>query len=456
MNSLFLKIFFWFWLAMALVGTALVLSIFYVPAGEAEKWAETATETIAEYGPEAVRIFEEEGPGPLRQYLVQLSTSSGARLALFNQRGDELSGRPAMAPAARLARRAVRSGSVDRFIAARVVVVASPVTGPSGRRYALVAAVPRRLARTETGPWDLGLRILAIVTTAGLVCYALARYLTAPLIKLRGAARKLAQGELDTRVGASVGKRADEYGDLAQDFDIMADRVQQLVLSQRRLLGDISHELRSPLSRLSVALELARKNAGDDAAGYLSRIEIEAERMNQLIGQLLTLSRLESQDPKATGSPLYLDELLQSIIADADFEAAGQKRSVSLVSAERCQVNGLSELLRSAVENVVRNAIRYAPEDSMVEVSLVQERQGSAGEAVVRIRDHGPGVPETSLEHIFEPFYRVDDARDRQSGGTGLGLAIAGRAVRLHGGSISARNALSGGLLVEIRLPAAV
>ncbi len=455
MNSLFLKIFFWFWLAMALVGTALVLSIFYVPAGEAEKWTRTVIDTFGDYGPEVARVFEEEGPVPLRQYLVQLSASSGARLAFFNQRGDELSGRPAMLPAARLARRAIRSGEVDTLIAARVVIVASPVSGPSGRRYALVAAVPRRLARTETGPWDLGLRILAIVTTAGLVCYGLARYLTAPLIKLRGATRKLAQGELDTRVGASVGKRADEYGDLAQDFDLMADRIQQLVLSQRRLLGDISHELRSPLSRLTVALELARKNAGDDAAGYLSRIEIEAERMNQLIGQLLTLSRLESQDPKAPGSPLYLDELLQSIIADADFEAAGQKRGVRLISAERCQVNGSSELLGSAVENVVRNAIRYAPENSTVEVSLGLERRGPASEAIIQIRDHGPGVPEASLEHIFEPFYRVGDARDRQSGGTGLGLAIAGRAVCLHGGSITARNAPGGGLLVEIRLPAA-
>jgi two-component system sensor histidine kinase CpxA len=453
MNSLFLKIFFWFWLAMALVGTALVLSFFYVPAGEAEKWAQTATETLRDYGPEVARVFEEEGPLRARQYLARLSTSSGTRLAFFNQRGDELSGRPAMPPAARLARRAIRSGTTDTFIAARVVIVASPVVGPSGRKYALLAAVPRRLARAETGPWEIGIRILLIVTTAGLVCYGLAWYLTAPLIKLRGATRRLAQGDLDTRVGASVGKRADEYGELAQDFDLMADRIQQLVLSQRRLLGDISHELRSPLSRLTVALALARKSTGDDAAGYLSRIEIEAERMNQLIGQLLMLSRLESQDPKAPGSPLYLDELLQSIVADADFEAAGQKRGVRLISAERCQVTGSSEALRSAVENVVRNAIRYAPENTTVEVSLRLERRGAMSEAVIDIRDHGPGIPEASLAHIFEAFYRVDDARDRQSGGTGLGLAIAGRALRLHGGTITAHNAPDGGLLVEIRLP---
>jgi len=234
----------------------------------------------------------------------------------------------------------------------------------------------------------------------------------------------------------------------------MADRIQQLVLSQRRLLGDISHELRSPLARVNVALELARKSAGTDAAGYLSRIEIEAERMNQLIGQLLALSRLESQAPQTTGSPLYLEDVLQSVIADADFEAAGQKKCVRLVSAERCPVTGSSDLLRSAFENVIRNAIRYAPEDSTVEVKLACEIGGTAAEAVVQIRDHGPGVPETSLEHIFEPFYRVGDARDRQSGGTGLGLTIAGRAVRLHGGSISACNAAGGGLVVEIRLPA--
>ncbi len=455
MNSLFLKILFWFWLAMALVGTALVLSIFYVPAREAEEWAATATETLADYATEAARIFEEEGAVALRQYLAGLSASSGVRLALFSQRGDELARRQAMGPGSRLARRAIRSGSPETLIAPRVVVVARPVTGPSGRRYALVGAVSRRLARTESGPWDLGLRILLVVTTAGLVCYGLARYLTAPLVKLRGAARKLAQGELDSRVGASVGKRADEYGELAQDFDLMADRIQQLVVSQRRLLGDISHELRSPLSRLNVALELARKSASAETAGYLNRIEIEAERMNQLIGQLLTLSRLESQDPKVQGSRLDLDEIVHSVVADADFEAAGQKRCVRLVSARRCQVHGSAELIRSAIENVVRNAIRYAPENSTVEVSLDEERRGANGGAVIRIRDHGPGVPETSLEHIFEPFYRVGDARDRQSGGTGLGLAIAGRAVRLHGGSICARNAPTGGLLVEIRLPAA-
>jgi len=453
MNSLFLKIFLWFWLAMALVGAAVVISIFYVPAGEAEQWAQTAIEALGDYGPEAARIFEQEGPIPLRQYLVRLSTSLGARLAFFDERGVELSGRPGMGPGERLARRALRAGSPDSLIAPRVIAVATPVTGPSGRRYAVVGVAPRRLARTDAGPWDLGIRVLAIVLTAGLVCYGLARYLTAPLIKLRSATRKLAQGELDSRVDTSVGRRADEYGDLAQDFDLMADRIQQLVVSQHRLLGDISHELRSPLSRLNVALELARKNAGQDAAGYLSRIEIEAERMNQLIGQLLALSRLESQNLKESSSTVNLDEMLQSIVADADFEAAGQKRSVRILSVERCQVSGSPELLRSAVENVVRNAIRYAPEESTVEVSQGHERRGAIAEAVIAIRDHGPGVPEASLEHIFEPFYRVGDARDRQSGGTGLGLAIAGRALRLHGGSITARNAAGGGLLVEIRLP---
>ncbi|RPI21786.1 MAG: HAMP domain-containing protein [Acidobacteria bacterium] len=454
MNSLFLKIFLWFWLAMALVGAALVISIFYVPAGDVEEWARGTSEALVDYGSEAARIFEEQGRGALGQYLTRSSSSSGVRLGLYDPAGQELTGRAAFGgPGTRAARRAIRSGSSETLIAPRLVVIAHPVTGPSGRSYALVGAVPRRLARTETGPWDLGFRILGIVLTAGLVCYGLARYLTSPLMKLQRATRGLAQGDLDTRVGESVGRRSDEFADLARDFDLMADRIQHLVLAQRRLLQDISHELRSPLSRLNVALELARKSAGQEAAVYLDRIETEAERMNHLIGELLTLSRLESQGPRATGAPIALHQLLERVVADADFEASGLKRSVRLESSEECQVTGSLELLTSAVENVVRNAIRYAPEDSTVEVTLANERRGSTPEAVISIRDRGPGVPEDKLQHIFEPFYRVDDARDRRSGGMGLGLAIAGRAVELHGGSIAARNTPGGGLLVEIRLP---
>ncbi len=452
-NSLFLKIFLWFWLAMALVSAALVLLSFYVPRTDIDQWARNASETMGEQGAEAARIFEQEGPIALQQFILRSSASSGIRLGLFDESGRELSEWPRFPPAAaRLAHRTIEIGAPETFVTPRAVILARPVTSPSNQQFAIVGTVPRRLVRPEITPWQLAFRIATIILIAGLVCYGLARYLTSPVRKLQRAARRLAQGDLETRVGSSVGKRNDEFGDLAEDFDLMADRIQQLILAQRRLLGDISHELRSPLSRLTVALELAGKNAGPGATGYLERIRTETERMNELIGQLLALSRLENKDPVGD-SAVALHEIVQSVVADAQFEAASSNRSVRLSAVEECTVTGSADLLRSAIENVVRNAIRYTPEQTAAEVRLKVEHHPSGGQAIVEIRDYGPGAPDETLEQIFEPFYRVDEARDRRSGGTGLGLAIAARAVHLHGGSIAASNAAGGGLLVEIRLP---
>ena len=237
----------------------------------------------------------------------------------------------------------------------------------------------------------------------------------------------------------------------------MAERIESLVMSQHRLLGDISHELRSPLARLSVALGLARQNAGEATPAITSahnRIEREIERLNELIGQLLTLTRLETDAERLETARIDLRELVNLIVEDADFEARNRNRNVRLLTDEECHVTGNAELLRSAIENVVRNAVRYTAEHTSVEVAL---RCSSIGDPGVRIsvRDHGKGVPEEALTEIFRPFYRLTEARDRQTGGTGLGLAIAERAVCLHGGTVRATNASDGGLVVEIKLPAA-
>ncbi|HLM59148.1 MAG TPA: ATP-binding protein [Pyrinomonadaceae bacterium] len=223
--------------------------------------------------------------------------------------------------------------------------------------------------------------------------------------------------------------------------------------AQRRLLRDISHELRSPLARLSVALDLARKRAGPEAASALSRIELESKRLNEMIGQLLTLSRWEAGAGPVRDAPLDLAALVREVAEDADFEARAQDRGVRLGECDACETSGAAMLLRSAFENVVRNAVRHAPSGTAVRVSLVCRREGGAGRAVISVRDEGPGVPEEALSDIFRPFYRVDDARDRETGGTGLGLAITERAVRLHGGTVTAANIPGGGFLVEISLP---
>jgi two-component system sensor histidine kinase CpxA len=233
----------------------------------------------------------------------------------------------------------------------------------------------------------------------------------------------------------------------------MAQRLESMVKAQQRLLGDISHELRSPLARLGVALGLARQRSGPEAGGALDRIERESDNLNEMISQLLTLTRLESGTDGRKKTEVDLASLVREVADDADFEARSINRGVQVVSADKCSITGVEELLRSAIENVVRNAVRFTAEGTTVEVALRQQNGAGDHFAVISVRDRGHGVPEDALERIFRPFYRTEDARDRQSGGgTGLGLAITERAVRLHGGTVRASNAPDGGLAVELRL----
>jgi two-component system sensor histidine kinase CpxA len=250
-------------------------------------------------------------------------------------------------------------------------------------------------------------------------------------------------------VPESVRNRRDEIGKLGRDFDRMAERLESLVDGHKRLLGDVSHELRSPLSRLFVALGLARKANAEELPELMDRIALEARRLDNLVGQLLTLSRIESGSHTAATSSIELTALVHEIVSDADFEARAHSRRVSVTESDECTVSGSEELLRSAVENVVRNAIRFTPEGTAVEVSIRRERD----RAVIRVRDLGLGVPESMLAEIFLPFRRVQTTVDTQDGGSGLGLAIAQRAVAANGGKIFAMNATDGGLIVHIEFP---
>src|SRR3989441_8747234 len=234
----------------------------------------------------------------------------------------------------------------------------------------------------------------------------------------------------------------------------MAERLETSVKAQARLLTDISHELRSPLARLNVALALARQRTGPGAESALDRIDLEANRLNDLIGELLTIARLEAGDDSRQKSPIHVAEMLQEICSDADFEAQSRNSNVICVIGCDPVVMGSPTLLHSAIENVVRNGTRYTREGTAVEVCLERADTTIQHEAIIRVADSGPGVPEESLGKIFRPFYRIDDARGRQTGGVGLGLAITDRVVRLHGGTVHAENRSEGGLVVEIRLPA--
>lgn len=287
---------------------------------------------------------------------------------------------------------------------------------------------------------------LSIFLVIGAIfCYVISSYLTRPLDRLGRAAAAIAEGRLDTRVDPSLKRRRDEIATLASNFDRMAERIEALVAAQRRLLGDVSHELRSPLARLIVALGLAKQGPPEETAENLDRIGIEARRLDTLIGQLLTLTRIDSGADRGSPVPVDLTNLVQEVANDADFEARARNRRVIVKQSDACTVEGYEELLRSAVENVVRNAVRHTAEGTDVEICL----QNSSSQTLLSVRDHGPGVPENMLSEIFLPFRRV---ANNNHDGAGLGLAITQRAVAVHHGTICARNADQGGLIVEIAL----
>jgi two-component system sensor histidine kinase CpxA len=299
--------------------------------------------------------------------------------------------------------------------------------------------------------------VLAIALgVSAAVCFLLARYLAAPVDRLRLAIRQMAGGDLNVRVLPALRGRQDDLGLLAADLDTMAERLRLQLEAKQQLLRDVSHELRSPLARLQLALSLARREDGA-VERHLARIECEAQRLEALIARTLKLVSLERPVHALEQVSVDVGELLRTIVADVAIEADAQGCLVQVQAQGPLLVSGDPELLRSAFENVIRNAVRYSPVGAWVGITAHrlagEEHPGGLLEVV--IRDQGPGVPEKELGLIFEPFYRVDAARGHGStGGEGLGLAIAAGAVALHGGGIDARNLAAGGLLMTIRLPA--
>jgi two-component system, OmpR family, sensor histidine kinase CpxA len=452
MKSLFLKIFLSFWLAQALIVALVVIAtVVFRPQTESPFW-----EYIKEHtAQQLVAAYEAGGPSVLNSELDQLNKTFKFRAYLFDDQGRELAGRAAPDWAQRLSHgQEPQSFWMQRLSSRRFVH--QEITCADGHRYIMAAEVPPRpwLPLLRQKPPVTGFTILALaVLVSGIICYFLGRYLTSDVRRLRAATQQLAAGDLSARADAPKGRRRDEIAQLVRDFNTMAARLEDLVTAQSRLLNDISHELRSPLARLSVALGLAWQRTGPEAHGVLERIEMEATRLNELIGRLLTLARLEGGEDAVQRTPIALDELVLDIAKDADFEAQSRQCHVRCSIREESTVFGSPSLLHSAVENVVRNAMRHTHEGTEVEILLARESCVGKHEAVVRVIDHGPGVPQESLDKLFRPFYRLDDARGRQTGGVGLGLAITERAVRLHGGTVRASNRPEGGLMVEIRLP---
>ncbi len=450
MKSLFLKIFLSFWMAFALfLVLAILVTLAFRP--RTSSWEGLLATAMND----SVNAYEQKGTAGLGEYFDNLEKTQHVRVFLFNENMEEILHRGAPEWALRVAKggpRVPHEGFI--FPAPPPVLRDSRASSDGLHRYTLVLSPPPG-PRLFLGPRGLPIPGLIIaVISSGLVCYLLAWFLTMPIVRLRAATRQLAAGDLTARAGAPNVTRRDEVAGLMRDFDGMAERLENLVKAQSRLLNDISHELRSPLARLNVALGLARQRSGPESAAMLERIELEASRLNELIGRLLTLARLEDGEQHVPSTPFSLDEVVLNVSEDAEFEAQARRSHVrSEIPPGIWVVRGDPSLLHSAIENVVRNAIRYTREGTTVDIDLERKEIAGGEEAVVRVTDCGSGVPPDALEKLFQPFYRLDDARGRQTGGVGLGLAITERAVRFHGGRVAATNRSEGGLMVEIHLP---
>ena len=448
--SLFLKIFLWFWLAIAmLVGVFAFINWTTQNEPFVRQWRIFVSENVNIQAQTAGQIYQNEGQKGLDEYLLRLKSSDRViAIAFFDQNRRKISGDDILPNGMKLFDQAIVSDSVEFDRLPEETFAAKKIRINNSADYVLIIQLRRPQPLIVPDVNSLILRILALILTGGLVCYALARYLTSPVSKLRKATRKFASGELQTRVGEKAGKGRDEFSQLAKDFDEMAERIESLVTSEKRLTQDISHELRSPLARMNVALEIAKNKSSKETQPMLERIEKESNRLNEMISKLLILSKLESGAQELEKQKINLKMLVEETVSDADFEAQAKGKRVRISAIEEIRILGSENLLRSAIENVLRNAVRYTDEKTTVEVSL----KNSNGNAVIDITDFGNGVAEAELENLFRPFYRIGEARERKSGGVGLGLAIAQRAVFAHKGSIKARNT-GEGLRVEIKLP---
>jgi len=294
------------------------------------------------------------------------------------------------------------------------------------------------------------LRLFFLLTISFLSCWLLAKSFTKPLIAIQKASKALGNGELATRI-TTFDQRSDEFGDLARSFNQMAKQLEDNISAHQRLLGDVSHELRSPLTRLQLAVALAEKNMGNEAEQqkHLNRCETEVDRLDEMIADVLTLSRLEHSHNNFTADSVDLNTLVDQVINDCQYFASSKEISIRLKGEVNAAILADGKLLISAISNVLNNAVKYSPNGQDVTVELIQHNQ----QLHLSVSDKGPGVPDEMLAQLFTPFFRVADARDRSSGGTGLGLAIAQQAIHLHQGEIVAQNIAPNGLKVIIILP---
>jgi two-component system, OmpR family, sensor histidine kinase CpxA len=451
MYRLFLKIFFWYWLtawgmiAIVLLGSRLT--------GVRQVSAPNMYETVAPIlASEAVRAYESGGPEAFARFSQGNGHGIERQLFLLDGTYKDVLSRPLSDDGLRVA----QSAKNGQLVVFRAHIAAYKFVSSSGHPYVLMLFLASDLRRIAEILWGEGLPFgISLIVLVTLLCLGLAYHIASPIHSIQSTARRVAQGDLKARVPSSVSRRHDEVAALAKDFDSMVSRLDSLIQTQKKLLNSVSHELRSPLARINLSLALLRTRFSADSDDLFQRLDRDVERIDLLMGQLLTLSRLEAGFSSAEREDVDFAQLVEEVAADGNFEAEALGKSVSLQTTGSIIVpNADPHALRSACENIIRNAVRFTRPGSDVQIALEVDRRAPEPLAFLSVRDHGPGVPEDSLQAIFQPFYRINGDAEA-TGGNGLGLAIASEAIRLHRGTIRAENLRPTGLEIIIQLPTA-
>lgn len=448
MRSLYWKIFISFWLAtvVIIVITTWVISLL------AHKSSMVAHEQVFmdSYATAAVSTFESGNTSALNKWFEKAGKNKDMHFYLLSSKKGVIGDKNPPEAVKNIAKNLIDEELNQGLFKFNNLVISHEVVSPSGALYRLAAITNKPIYSFSQVPWGgLALRVLLGVFISGLICYLLSYYLTQPLRLLGQAAKSIGQGELSTRVGKFKGHSRDEIAQLSQDFDRMAEQLEAIMHAKERLLSDISHELRSPLARLQIAIELARKKSHD--SNQFDRMEKECNQLNHLIGEILEYARLENATENLHYNSINLTDLLRQLVEDIRFEAQHQHVNIYFQYDEEVSIKADKRLLHRAIENILRNALKYTPIQG--NIWLTQHCNPTEKTVTIKILDQGPGVPEAELAKLTDPFYRVDTSREKKTGGYGLGLSIAMEAIHLHHGELYFSNHPDSGLLVSIILP---
>ena len=451
MYRLFLTIFLWFWvtawgiLAIVFLGNRMT--------GIRQMTVPNMYATVAPIlAAEAAKAYESGGPEAFARFSQSKEKGNSRQLFLLDGFYKDVLSRPLTNDDLRVAH-AARDGQIVIF---RAHIAAYKFVSSSGHPYVLLLYLKSGLREIGTALSANGLPYtISLILLVTLLCFALAYHIAAPIHCIQSTARRVAQGDLKARVPTFVSRRFDELSSLAKDFDSMVGRLDLLIQTQKNLLNSVSHELRSPLARVNLSVALLKKRYSADSDEMFQRLDRDVARIDLLMGQLLTLSRLEAGLSSAEREDVDFAQIVEETAADSNFEAQALGKAVRLhVKGPAILRNADPHALRSACENVMRNAVRFTQAGTEVEVILEIDRSAPEPLALLSVRDHGPGVPEDSLQAIFQPFFRINGDAET-AGGNGLGLAIANEAIRLHRGQIRAANLQPTGLEIKIQLPIA-